>query len=235
MRIEGIYAIYKIVNPIGEIYIGQSLDWEGRFATYKRHPPKGQHLLYKSIKRYGWDNHEKFLIEYCPKELANDRETFHIEKEKSYFFENPKGLNLTKGGNWTKPDTFYKSIVQYDLEGNFIKKWDGIILASAALNCSAANIGRCLKGRRRSLLGFQWKYYTENYPLNIGKVIKQEKWLENSKLQITNLKTLEVIKYENFKDLNSKTKLSRDSIYGALTLRNGLMPQKKLQIEIIKD
>lgn len=48
------YVIYKIINPIGQIYIGQTCDIERRINTYRRLQCKGQYLLYASLKRYGF-------------------------------------------------------------------------------------------------------------------------------------------------------------------------------------
>lgn len=51
-------GIYKITSPNKRIYIGQSIDIERRFATYKRNNPiNKQPRLYGSFKKYGVENH----------------------------------------------------------------------------------------------------------------------------------------------------------------------------------
>lgn len=50
-------GIYKITNPNGKIYIGQSTNIDKRFYRYKRLECKGQIKLYNSLKKYGWDAH----------------------------------------------------------------------------------------------------------------------------------------------------------------------------------
>lgn len=49
-------------------------------------------------------------------------------------------------------------VLQYDLEGNFIKEWSSIINASKALNISSAAIVRYLKGQILEPKKFKWKY-----------------------------------------------------------------------------
>lgn len=43
-------GIYKITNPKGKIYIGQSIDIDKRINTYRLMHCKDQKLLYNSIK-----------------------------------------------------------------------------------------------------------------------------------------------------------------------------------------
>jgi hypothetical protein len=53
---------------------------------------------------------------------------------------------------------FKKPIVQFDLDGNLIKKWDCIKDASVSLGILNWNISACLQGRTASSGGFKWKY-----------------------------------------------------------------------------
>lgn len=56
-------GIYKISNPIGEIYIGQSINIERRF---KEHKTKCVNLsLKESFNKYGIENHIFEVIEEC--------------------------------------------------------------------------------------------------------------------------------------------------------------------------
>ena len=52
-----------------------------------------------------------------------------------------------------------KSVMQYDMDGTFIKKWDSI--KDATYSIVGHNSGRiidCLKGRSTSAYGYKWKY-----------------------------------------------------------------------------
>ena len=69
-------GIYKIINPKGRIYIGQSTNIEYRKAWYKRMHGSEQPKLYNSIQKYGWENHLFEIIEECSITQLNERETY---------------------------------------------------------------------------------------------------------------------------------------------------------------
>lgn len=58
-------GIYKITNPKGKIYIGQTIDFERRVYQYKMLNCKEQPKLYNSLKKYGFENHQIELIHQC--------------------------------------------------------------------------------------------------------------------------------------------------------------------------
>ena len=100
-KINGI--IYKITNPDGKIYIGQTIrPVEKRFNEYKLLKCKKQPLIYESLLKYGIKNHTFEIIE---KEVDNIKdlnflECFWIK----YFdtFNTTWGLNLLSGGKNSK-------------------------------------------------------------------------------------------------------------------------------------
>lgn len=53
------------------------------------------------------------------------------------------------------------AILQYDLDGNFIREWEGIIDAAKSLNTYSTNISRCCQGKFKQAKGFIWKYKDE--------------------------------------------------------------------------
>jgi len=50
-------GVYRIVNPKNRVYIGQSTNIRKRWNCYKRLKCEGQKLLFKSLKKYGVENH----------------------------------------------------------------------------------------------------------------------------------------------------------------------------------
>lgn len=73
-------GIYKMVSPSGRLYIGQAVDLERRKAEYKSLKCKSQQLLYKSIIKYGFENHTFDIIERCSIEKLHEREMYFIDK-----------------------------------------------------------------------------------------------------------------------------------------------------------
>lgn len=89
-------GIYKITNPKGKVYIGQSINIDQRIWMYKKGYCKKQPLLFNSLNKYGFDNHVLSILLICKIEELNKYERLYIKKFKS----NNKqfGLNLTCGG-----------------------------------------------------------------------------------------------------------------------------------------
>ena len=69
-------GIYKIISPLGKIYIGQSIDIDVRFNNYKKLKCKSQLRIYNSFIKYGVDNHIFKTIEECSLDLLNERERY---------------------------------------------------------------------------------------------------------------------------------------------------------------
>lgn len=60
-------GIYKITSPSGKVYIGQTIDHERRFRHYKNLSCKEQPRLYRSLVKYGVENHTFEIIYECAK------------------------------------------------------------------------------------------------------------------------------------------------------------------------
>ena len=83
-------GIYKVVSPVGKVYIGSSKNIQARFRFYKRLHAEQQPRLYYSLKKYGYDSHTFTIIEECSFESLFIRERYWQE----YFdVTGPNGLN----------------------------------------------------------------------------------------------------------------------------------------------
>ena len=71
-------GIYKITSPTYRIYIGQSKDLKRRVSEYRNMDVKlkSQTRLYNSLQKYGWENHQFDIIEYCIEEDLDCSERF---------------------------------------------------------------------------------------------------------------------------------------------------------------
>jgi len=86
------------------------------------------------------------------------------------------------GGYSHQPETILKlskSIFQYDLQGNLVKKWESATLASQFFGKnSPAAITECCRGIRKSIYGFKWRHIDNpinESPRHIVKKLKKEK------------------------------------------------------------
>jgi group I intron endonuclease len=108
-------GIYKITNPKGKIYIGQSRDIEHRFYYYKLSNKwiKEQRKLYNSLQKYGYENHMFETIEECSEDLLNKKEIYWI----NHFNSVNEGLNLKYGGLGGKHSEETKQNISKSLTG----------------------------------------------------------------------------------------------------------------------
>lgn len=89
-------VIYEFVSPSGKRYIGRTRNFNERIAEHKyRFKSRNKNKAWKfydALKKYGWDNFEKNIIEEVDTlEEAIEREAYYIEKYNTV--EN--GYNLT--------------------------------------------------------------------------------------------------------------------------------------------
>jgi len=89
-------GIYKITNPNGKIYIGQSINIESRKHSYsKLRDCKNQTKLYNSLVKYGFSAHIFECIEQCTIEQLNERERYWQD----YYNVLKEGLNCKLTGS----------------------------------------------------------------------------------------------------------------------------------------
>lgn len=170
-------GIYKITSPTNKIYIGQSINIERRFKEYQIFQcfVSIGNKLYNSLKKHGANNHKFEIIEECLVEQLNEKEIYWGKK---FNVLDKNGLNLRLGnangicseetkqkigeGNKgkKKPNAGpkRKPITQHDINGNFIKEWNNMLIASKCLGLNKAGICNALKKRSKSSGGFIWHY-----------------------------------------------------------------------------
>lgn len=94
-----------------------------------------------------WDN---------SKERLRKKEIENVSREQIKQIKNKKISQKLKG---RKVDWTGDSIIQFDLEGNFIKEWISIRQAGLELRGNQGeSIRKCLKGNQKSAYGYIWKY-----------------------------------------------------------------------------
>jgi group I intron endonuclease len=111
-------TIYKITNPSGKIYIGQTKNFKRRKHQYKTLCCKTQPKIYNSLKKYGFDKHLFEVIDTIEKEKANEKEIYYILK----FDSLNHGLNSTPGGNSYEKSEETKLKISNKLKGRKFSK-----------------------------------------------------------------------------------------------------------------
>jgi group I intron endonuclease len=137
-------GIYKITNPSGKIYIGQSVDILSRINKYKNAKCITQPIILKSILKYGWKNHLFEIVCECNKKELNEKERHYQE-----LFDciGKKGLNCMLTNTSTKTGKARQETIN-KLKGRKLsdstrqKMRDKKLSDETKLKISKANIGR---------------------------------------------------------------------------------------------
>lgn len=173
-------GIYKITNKInGKQYIGQSINLEHRLNEHRR--CEGDSYIHNAIKKYGLENFDFEIIELTSKELLNEREKFWI----AYYDSYNKGYNLTLGGEEVSLHPS-RPVNQYDLNGNFIQRFESIMDASRATGAPSGKICMVCNKERNTAAGFQWRYPNDEPPV---KAKLQKRAVDQYSLEGTFLQT----------------------------------------------
>jgi hypothetical protein len=176
------YIYKKLLIPTGKYYIGKH---NGKKNSYLG---SGTDWLL-DLKKYS-NNHKlnikTEILEYVDDiSKLNDRETYWLQ----YFnvANNPEFYNrsnISHGCHITKESTKViqslnspkrKKIIQYDLDGNFIKIWGCMNDVYKKLNINVGDLTCVCQGKQKTAGGYQWIYYNERYLNVIPSVKKYQK------------------------------------------------------------
>jgi group I intron endonuclease len=186
--------IYKITNPKGKIYIGQTIDVKSRFYNYEIKNCKNQIKLYRSILKYGWESHNSEIIEECVIERLNTQERYWQD----FYDVLNNGLNLKLTNNGEK---------------------SGKISEETKLKIGKSNSGKSgsFRGRSHTEESKLKMRISKPKGFNIGRKITWNTRPDVKKV-IQKDKEGDVIKiWDNVKQINEELKIN---VYDALEKRN---------------
>jgi hypothetical protein len=143
--------------------------------------------LKRSFNKHGVNNHKFEIIEYCDILELNNKEIYwglyyNVLSSKGlncklgnqnclFSKETKQKMREAKLGKKQSPEHLAKRvkahtgttrnnhpILQYDLQGNFIKEWDSISQAGNSLNNNGEQIRLVLKRGDNTIYGYKWFY-----------------------------------------------------------------------------
>lgn len=161
-------GVYQITNTINNnFYIGSAKNIHTRILGHKWLLKNNQHHnrhLQSAVNKYGICNFTFKELAYCPNEYLRKLEQWFIDTLKPKYnilliVGTSKGLKHPKSFF----DKMNKKILQYDLNGVFIKEWKSTKEASIVLGLNRHNISGCLNNKFNQASGFIWKFKTKGY------------------------------------------------------------------------
>ena len=144
--------------------------------TGVNNPMYGKHLKGKDSHMYG-----KHLSKETKKKISEAKlgkkgtpmSEKHRQKLRDIMTGVPKSKEhkekLSKANLGKKHTERRKVILQYDINGDFVKEWECAFDAEKIYNDN--HINDCCRGIRKLAAGYQWRFKTNNYPIKIEAYI----------------------------------------------------------------
>jgi hypothetical protein len=180
-----IYLVEKCYGDVSKVYIGKSVNPQSRKNQHLK--KYGREVIFNEIDKVSsfsskdWKPLETFWIQYFKFlgfEVLNQNNggggsSKWDEEQKN----NRKGKGIGKNPKITLAKLNHpsnsKSILQYDLKGDFIKEYPSIM--EARRDNPKGDIDSCVQGKQKQAGGFQWFYKEEIENQNINSYIRTRK------------------------------------------------------------
>lgn len=158
--IHYIYKICFLCEEPGNYYIGKR-SYRGSDITKDKYCGSGKYCEFY-FKKHGiklGETYTKEIIEInINKKTNSDRERYWVN---DLWNTDPLCKNLIPGGDWSKNDTFKKAVIQYDLFGNEVARYDSQTEAMIAIDAkSSSGISKCCINRsiNKEVKGYIWRF-----------------------------------------------------------------------------
>ena len=182
-------GIYKITNSVNnKIYIGSAVNLNSRKNEHWYELRNNKHhskYLQRSWNKYKGEVFKFEIVEYCNIENLITREQYYIDTLKPKYNSckiagSMLGFKFTQDSKNKMKESYkkvpkeikeyiitqrnkvlQKPMLQYDLNGNFIKEWNSFKEYVTKTGDNNKNIITVCKGRRKTASGFIFKYKKE--------------------------------------------------------------------------
>lgn len=177
-------GIYKL-SIGGHIYIGSSKNLYQRLSEHRndlRHDAHSNEFLQKAVNKYGFDNVEAEIVEYCDPEVRIQKESEWIKKTNADLnLVDPADLttlssesraklsrSIKKGlqeGKYQKP-TDHCSVIGYDYFGNRLGIYSSRKEAAEAFGLTEKDVQKAAGNYRKgvSVHGYRFRYSISQVP-----------------------------------------------------------------------
>jgi hypothetical protein len=120
----------------------------GKHSTY------GQKMLW-AFHRLAYDKQRKLTAD----EYAEARLILMTLWKRKFTEEHKEKIKSTRGFLQSRPNTWTNQpILQYDLDGTFMREFGSQLEASYFLQVKGDGVGACCRGKQKSAYGYVWKF-----------------------------------------------------------------------------
>lgn len=137
-----IYKFTSTIDPI-KCYIGKTFHIGSRLNN---------HLTGRGFK-HSEESINKMKIAF--KNRSQEVELYRKRRLKEHL------SSLTEEDIRMRANKCKKPIIQYSVEGEFIREWDSATDAASFYNTNKVNITKCCLGKNKTSIGYIWKYKEE--------------------------------------------------------------------------
>ena len=177
-------GIYKFINNEDKVYIGYSKNIERRIKNHLKVYDIKDWVIVEECSEKELRRREKFWIKYYDSyenglnnNMGGAGVLTHSTTSKRKISESQKNKSKPHSDKWNKNIGLSllgkkqsattiskrrisnsKPIIQYDLNGNFIKEWVNAKVATKELNLNYPSINQCCLGNHKTSGKFKWGY-----------------------------------------------------------------------------
>lgn len=126
-----------------------------QMLTGQKHSQETKNKKSKTMKQVWASKSDEEIKSIAKKRIQsrkNNGTEWHSEEWKK------KQSKVLKGRKITWDRGIHRSIIQYDLDGNFIREWESAKIAAQVIKnkTNGSDIIACLKGRQKTAYGYKW-------------------------------------------------------------------------------
>lgn len=235
--------ILEIVEQIDDKLLNErEIHWIEILKTYCHENPMGMNMTKGGEgQRTTW-MHDIERRRKQSEARRGEKGTFygrhHTEETKKIIAEKARKWNLENGQKVPKWGAekgrlkVIKSVLKYDILGNFIAEYESCTEAGKSIGVTGCRVSENAQGRRSQCNGWIFKYKTENYPLKIDISYVQKQSVKRPVLWIAS-KT-KVVEFPSPFEAAEKLNIPITSIRRA-ALYNKMKPLRSGHVFIYKD
>lgn len=169
------YVVYITINLCnGKFYIGvhrtnpDIFDGYIGCGIYRSGQARKDYALHKAVKKYGYENFKRTIIQIFPDTEEGKKEAFALEKilVNETLLRSKSTYNTALGGRESSTEYLFKTVYMFDLNGNYLRSFKNSREAAMFINPeNQDNIRSSIKnnclGTTQSSYGYFWSYKKE--------------------------------------------------------------------------